>query len=119
MTDSISSTDSPLLIDLWTVDPSRADELIRAVSSAVQGIMAEQPGFVCAQIYRSVDGHAVLLGVSMRTVQERQQLTDSAEAQKAIRELRTIGHSHVRLFRLVDSFGSSADPQATVDDASA
>jgi hypothetical protein len=119
MSDSIPGTESPILIDFWTVDPSMADELIRAISSTVQGTVSEQPGFVCAQIYKSVDGHAVLLGVSMRTVQERQQLTDSAEAQKAIRELRTIGHSHVRLFRLVDSFGSSADPQATVDDASA
>jgi heme-degrading monooxygenase HmoA len=119
MTDSIPSTESPILIDLWTVDPARADELIRAISSAVQGIVAEQPGFVGAQVYRSVDGHAVLLSVSMRTVQERQQLTDSAEGRKVLRELRAIGSNHVRLFRLVESFGSSADPPASVDEGSA
>jgi hypothetical protein len=119
MSDSIPGTEAPILIDFWTVDPSMADELIRAISSTVQGTVSEQPGFVCAQIYKSVDGHAVLLGVSMRTVEERQQLTDSAEVQNAARDLRAIGKSHERLFRLVESFGSGGDPQATVEDGSA
>jgi heme-degrading monooxygenase HmoA len=110
------STESPILVDLWTVDPSRRDELIRAISSAMQSIVVGQPGFISAQIYGSVDGGAVLLSVSMRTAKERQHLTDSPEAHRALRELRAIANSHARLFQLVESFGmgSHPDPRSTI-----
>ena len=110
------STESPILVDLWTVDPSRRDELIRGISSRVQSIVVGHPGFVSAQIYRSIDGGTVLLSVSMRTARERQHLTDSPEAHRALRELRAIANSHARLFELVESFGmgSHPDPRSTI-----
>jgi hypothetical protein len=107
---SSASTESPILVDFWMVDPSQVDELLRGISSAVQRLMVGQPGFVSAQIYRSVDGGAVLLAVSMRTIKERQHLSDSAEAQRAFRELRAIANSHVRLFQLVETFGTGSHP---------
>ena len=47
----------------------------------------------------------------MQTVKERQHLTDSPEAHRALRELRAIANSHVRLFQLVESFGVSSHPE--------
>jgi hypothetical protein len=41
----------------------------------------------------------------MRTVEGRHDLTDSCEIQTAVRGLRAIAHSHVRLYRLIKSFG--------------
>jgi hypothetical protein len=100
-----------MLIDIWTVDPSRRDELVAGITSRVQNIVMRQPGFVSAQIYQSVDRSVVLLGVGMRTIKERQQLMDSAEAHRSLRELRAIADSHSHLFELVESFGTppSAD----------
>jgi hypothetical protein len=97
--------ESPILIDTWTVDPSRKDELVLRISDAVRNVILEQPGFVSAQIYESANGGVVMLSVRMRTVEERQHLTDSPEAQKALRELRKIAHSHTHLYRLAESFG--------------
>jgi hypothetical protein len=96
---------SPILIDLWTVDPARRDELVGRISDVIGSMLVEQAGFVAAQIYESVDGGVVMSSVRMRTVEERQQLTDSPEAHKVYRELRAIAHSHSRLYRLVESFG--------------
>jgi hypothetical protein len=48
--------------------------------------------------------------VRMRTIKERQDLTDSPEAHQVVRELRAIASSHVRLLRLVESFGESDPP---------
>jgi hypothetical protein len=110
MISSNVSTESPILVDFWTVDPSLREELLRGISSGMHGIVARHPGFVSAHIYQSVDGGAVLLSVSMRTVKERQHLTDSPEAHKVLRELRAIANSHVRLFQLVESFGMGSDP---------
>ena len=99
---------SPMLIDIWTVDPSRRDELIAGITSTMQSVVMTQPGFVGAQIYQSVDHGVVLLSVAMRTIQDRQHLMDSAEAHAALRELRTIANSHSHLFELVETFGTPA-----------
>jgi antibiotic biosynthesis monooxygenase len=99
--------ESPVLIDLWTVDPSRRDELLERISDNMRNVVAGHPGFVSAQIYQSIDGDVVLLSVRMRTIEERQRLTDSPEAHRALRELRAIAHMHARLYRLVESFGAA------------
>jgi hypothetical protein len=105
------STESPILLDIWTVDSSCRDELIAAITSTLQSVAMRQPGFVSAQLYQSVDRGIVLLSVSMRTVKDRQHLMDSPEAHTAMRALRTIANSHTHLFELVGSFGTPASPQ--------
>jgi hypothetical protein len=103
--------DSPILIDLWTVDPSRREELVRRISENIRTLTEHRSGFISAQIYESVDGRVVMVSVRMRTVEDRQHLIDSSEAHAAFRELRAIARSHSRLYRLIESFGE-AEPNA-------
>jgi hypothetical protein len=97
--------ESPIVIDLWTVDSSRREELVRRISDHMRNTVIGQPGFMSAELYESVDGGVVMVSVRMRTVEERQHLMDSPEAHKAFRELRAIAHTHSRLYRLVETFG--------------
>jgi hypothetical protein len=105
--DWLRAMESPILIDLWTVDSTRRDELVRRISDLIQDSVRGRPGFVSAELYESVDGSAVMVSVRMRTVEERQAITDSPEAHDALRELRAIAHTHARLYRLVESFGEA------------
>jgi heme-degrading monooxygenase HmoA len=97
--------ESPILIDLWTVDSSRRQELIQRISDHMRKVVGGQPGFISAELYESVDGGVVMVSVRMRTAEERQQLLDRPETHNAFRELRAIAHTHARLYRLVQSFG--------------
>jgi len=97
--------ESPILIDLWTVDSSRREELVARITTLAQEVMRKRPGFVSAEVHESVDGNVVMVTVRMRTVEDRQALMDSHEVHDALRELRAIARSHARLFRLVESFG--------------
>lgn len=97
--------EAPILIDFWTVESARRDELVRRVSGLMHKHVLGQPGFVSAQIYESADGGSVMASVHMRTAKDRQHLTDSPEAHRAYRELRAIARTHARLYRLVESFG--------------
>jgi len=97
--------ESPILIDVWTVDPSQQGELFRGISDGVQNVIVGRPGFVSAQVYESTNGDAMMVMVRMRTIEERQELTDSPEAHTLMRELRAIARSHVRLFKLVKNYG--------------
>jgi hypothetical protein len=97
--------ESPILIDVWTADPSRRGELAELASQCIHDVAAKQPGFLSARIYQSTDGGALLVTVSMRTVKERQELMDLPETHRYTRELRAMAHDHARLFQLVESVG--------------
>jgi hypothetical protein len=105
--------ESPILIDVWTVDPSQQGELAREISKGVRRVMVGRRGFVSAQLYESTSGDAMMVMVRMRTIKERQELTDSPEAHNLMRELRALARSHVRLYRLVEDFGEPDAPGAT------
>ena len=104
----MEAADSPVLIDIWTIDPSREPELLDRISELTRELVVDHQGFVSAQIYESVDHGAVMVRIAMRTINDRQALTDSSDVHSAMRELRSIAQSHARLFRLVESFGDSA-----------
>jgi hypothetical protein len=99
----------PILIDVWTVDPAQRVELARGISEGVRNVMVGRRGFVSAQLYESTNGDAMMVVVRMRTIKDRQELTDSPEAHGLLRELGAIARSHDRLFRLVESFGESEE----------
>lgn len=103
--------ESPILIDVWTVDPSQRVELARGISDGVRNVIVGHRGFVSAQLYESTSGDAMMVMVRMRTIQERQELTDSSEAHSLVRGLGALARSHVRLFRLVENFGESDEPR--------
>jgi hypothetical protein len=102
--------ESPILIDVWTVDPAQQRELAQKISDGVRNVIVGSRGFVSAQLYESTDGDAMMVTVRMRTIKERQELTDSPEAHRLTRELRATARSHVRLFQLVENFGESDEP---------
>jgi hypothetical protein len=105
----MEATESPVLIDVWNVDPSREPELLERIRELIRGLLLDSPGFVSAQIYESVDHSAVMITITMRTIADRQALTDSAAIHGALRELRTIASSHARLFGLVERFGEAEE----------
>ena len=48
------------LINVFTVDPARQQELVAAWQDATEDVMRHQPGFVSASIHRSLDGNKVV-----------------------------------------------------------
>ena len=100
-------SEAPILIDVWTVDPSHEPELLQRILELTRGLLLDAPGFVSAQVYESVDHGVVIIRIAMRTVKDRQALTDSAALHSALRELRGLAHSQSRLFSLVEAFGEA------------
>ena len=105
---AMETSESPVLIDVWTVDPSREPELLERILELTRSLLLDSRGFVSAQVYESVDHGAVMIRITMANIKDRQALTDSAAIHNALRELRTIASSHSRLFRLVEAFGDTA-----------
>ncbi len=102
-------TESPILIDVWTVDPSRRDELIDRLTEDLRTVAAQQRGFESSEIFQSIDGGVVVVIVRMGTAHERQQLMDREEARGAFRAARAIAHTHANVYSLVEVFAAGAD----------
>jgi quinol monooxygenase YgiN len=47
------------LVNVFTVDPDRQDELVALLERATDQVMRHQPGFVSANIHRALDGTKV------------------------------------------------------------
>jgi quinol monooxygenase YgiN len=48
------------LINVFTVEPEKADELVSVLVEATEKTMRHMPGFVSANIHRSLDGRKVV-----------------------------------------------------------
>jgi hypothetical protein len=68
--------ESPTLVDVWTFDSSRRGEVVLAITEFMRNVVCEQPGFVSAELYESIDGRAAVAKVQMRTVEGRQHLAE-------------------------------------------
>jgi hypothetical protein len=102
--------EAPILIDVWTVDPSQRAELAGRISEGLREVILGRPGLLSAEVYESTNGDAIMVLIRMDTVEHRQALTDSPEAHRLVRELRELAHSHMRLFRLVEDFSDHGRP---------
>jgi quinol monooxygenase YgiN len=58
---STISTDRELvtLINVFEVDPEHQDELVRVLVEATEAVMSKLPGYISANIHRSLDGSRV------------------------------------------------------------
>ena len=59
---SMISKDSHVLtlVNVFTVEPDKQDELVKVLSDATEQTMKHLPGFVSANIHRSLDGKRVV-----------------------------------------------------------
>ncbi|MBV8927794.1 MAG: antibiotic biosynthesis monooxygenase [Mycobacteriaceae bacterium] len=62
MTESIIGADSPVvtLINVFTVDPANQQRLVELWQPATDEVMRHLPGFVSANVHRSLDGTKVV-----------------------------------------------------------
>jgi quinol monooxygenase YgiN len=94
--------ESPVVIDVWTVDPARRDQLIDLISETINGIGAREPGFVSGEIYESIDGGTLVVIVEMHNAKARQRLMDGTAMVRAYREIRASAESHINLYSRVE-----------------
>lgn len=74
------------LINTFTVDPKRADELLETLSRATQETFADQPGFVSANLHLSLDRTHVANYAQWRSATQYQAASQRPEVQAHFQE---------------------------------
>lgn len=91
---TLNATDGHLtLINTFTVDPGRADELLEALSRASQDTFVHQPGFVSANLHLSLDRTHVANYAQWSSAADYQAAAQRPEVQAHFKEAASIAET--------------------------
>jgi heme-degrading monooxygenase HmoA len=81
------------LINVFTVAPEDQQRLVDVLADATRAVMRKQPGFVSANIHRSLDGTRVTNYAQWRTREAFETMLQDQEAAEHVGEAARIAHS--------------------------
>jgi quinol monooxygenase YgiN len=80
-TTTIKQGETPLtLVNVFSVDPSNQDRFVQLLNEATEKTMRRQPGFVSANIHKSLDGTRVVNYAQWKTKGDFESMLRNAEA---------------------------------------
>lgn len=91
------------LINIFTVDPARQDELVRLLQAMTDEVTATLPGFVSAAIHRSLDGRRVANYAQWRSVEDWKAMVREARVQARMTPILAIATFEPHLYELVST----------------
>ena len=109
MTTITTANDVVTLIDVFTVEPEHQQRLVDVLVRATQTIVSKQPGFVSANIHKSLDGMRVVNYTQFRSQEDFEAMLAKPEAAEHIREAATLGSFDAHLYEVVFIRTSAGD----------
>jgi heme-degrading monooxygenase HmoA len=91
------------LINTFTVEPERQEELVRVLVEATEQVMVRMPGFVSANIHRGLDGTHVANYAQWRTREDFEAMLRNPEAQEHMGRAGAIARFQPLLYQVAES----------------
>ena len=92
------------LINTFTVNPAKADELVRLLSEATEHGMRQRPGFISANLHVSLDRKHVANYAQWRSKADNDAMMNDPDAQTHMRKAAEIAESFDPIYyELVES----------------
>jgi heme-degrading monooxygenase HmoA/ketosteroid isomerase-like protein len=95
------------LINTFRVQPEDQDRLVEHLARSTQDVMLEQPGFISANIHRSLDGTRVANYAQWRSLDDFKAMQRDPEAQAHMKEAAALCESFEPVFYEVESSHAS------------
>jgi hypothetical protein len=95
--------ESPVLIHIWDVDPTK-EGLAAEHLDKMFGEVSAHPGFVSAKVLESADGTSIAAFVEMQSVEDRQRLEQLASVRDALDHLPGTVNVVLRLYHEVSTY---------------
>jgi quinol monooxygenase YgiN len=88
------------LINVFETKPETQEALVRLLDQATTQVMRHLPGFVSANIHRSLDGKHVANYAQWASAEAFQRMLENPEAQSHMRKASELGQSAPVLYRV-------------------
>jgi quinol monooxygenase YgiN len=98
--ESAISVSAPVvtLINVFTVEPARQQELLELLVTATEEVMQQQAGFVSANIHASADGERVVNYAQWESEQAFREMLANPQACEHMAAATRLAHAEPRLF---------------------
>ncbi len=97
------------LINVFTVEPAKQKQLVDLLIHATETTMRHLPGFISANIHRSLDGTKVANYAQWRSVEDFEAMQTNAAAKPHMEQAAALAEFAASFYEVVDSH-SAATP---------
>jgi quinol monooxygenase YgiN len=99
-TESTISASAPVLtlINVFTVEPARQQELVALLVAATEEIMQHQPGFISANIHASADGERIVNYAQWESEQAFRAMLANPQTREHMEAMTRLAHAEPRLY---------------------
>ncbi len=94
------------LINVFTVEPGRQQQVVDMLIAATENTMKKLPGFVSASIHKSLDGVRVTNYAQWRSAKNFEAMRNNPEATAHMKPLMEITKFDFHLYEVVDTVDS-------------
>src|SRR5437879_9441974 len=108
-----------ILINVFTVDPSKQQRLVDLLTRATDSAVSRAPGFMSATLHRSIDGTKVTMYAQWRSAEDYQAMRQDPGPLPFLQEALTFAtfepgiYEIVRIFRPEDEMSRDSSVAAT------
>jgi quinol monooxygenase YgiN len=92
------------LINVFTVDPSNQERLIELLSRATETSVRHAPGFISANLHRSIDGTKVTMVAQWRSAEDYQAMRNDPAPLPFLQEALTIAKFDPGMYHVARTF---------------
>ncbi len=92
------STPVVTLINVFTVEPARQQELVALLVAATEEFIQHQPGFISANIHTSADGQRVVNYAQWESEQAFRAMLANPQAREHLEAMARLAHAEPRLY---------------------
>ena len=90
------------LINIFTVEPENQDRLVGLLLQATDTVMKKIPGFVSANIHKSLDGVRVANYAQWRSREDFEAMLKNPQAQQHMAPIGKIATNDAHLYQVID-----------------
>ena len=98
------------LINAFTVEPENQQKLVDMLLETTEKTMGRIPGFVSANIHKSLDGKRVVNYAQWRSKEDFEAMTADPKAREHMKPIMAIATADFHLYEVIETFDA---PQST------
>jgi quinol monooxygenase YgiN len=92
------------LINVFTVDPAKQQQLVGLLTQATESSVRHMPGFISASLHRSFDGTKVAMYAQWRSAEDYQAMRKNAAALPYMEQALTLAKFESGMYEVVETF---------------
>lgn len=103
---TVISKDNRLLtlINVFTVEPAKQQELVALLIHATESSVRYAPGFIAASLHRSLDGTRVAMYAQWRSIEDYQAMRNNPTASPYMQQAVALAQFELGMYDVVEDF---------------